>query len=68
MGGGGMGQMNMRGGYAGGGSRPPQQPTKSIWVGNLPPDCQESELHQAFSEYGPIDIIKVESLCGYRGF
>ncbi|KAH3766910.1 rna binding protein [Pelomyxa schiedti] len=36
-----------------------QQPTKSLWVGNLHPETTEEEIRIAFSGFGPVESIKV---------
>lgn len=35
------------------------QPSMTLWVGNIPPDCSEEELRMVFSPHGYIEGIKV---------
>jgi RNA recognition motif-containing protein len=34
-------------------------PSKSIWVGGIPPDCSEEELQNTFGRYGYMDSVRV---------
>lgn len=47
--------------------RPPggQEPTRSIWVGNVHPDATEAELHSVFGAFGLIESIKVLICASY---
>ncbi|GAA5874960.1 hypothetical protein JCM3774_000460 [Rhodotorula dairenensis] len=66
-------------GWAGGGgssegvvslSPPPQQPTRSLWVGNLDPKTTPSELQDVFAPYGAIESLRLipEKECGFVNF
>lgn len=35
------------------------QPSMTLWIGNIPPDCTEEELRMAFSPHGYIENVKV---------
>jgi len=41
--------------------RPPggQEPTRTIWIGNVNPETTESELHGAFARFGLVESVKV---------
>lgn len=47
----------------GGQKAPPRredgQPSMTLWVGNVPPDCTEEELRMAFSPHGYIENVKI---------
>ena len=39
--------------------KPGEQPSKSLWVGNLPQDATENDLRREFSMFGMIEHVKV---------
>lgn len=40
-------------------SPPPQQPTRSLWVGNLDPKTSPAELQEVFAPYGAIESLRL---------
>lgn len=40
-------------------SPPPQQPTRSLWVGNLDPKTSPAELQDVFAPYGAIESLRL---------
>lgn len=46
------------------------QPTKSLWVGNLPPTTDPSDLEKLFSEFGPVESARIltHKSCGFVNF
>eukprot|EP01118_Nematostelium_gracile_P008347 TRINITY_DN2766_c0_g1_i2.p1 TRINITY_DN2766_c0_g1~~TRINITY_DN2766_c0_g1_i2.p1 ORF type:complete len:542 (+),score=168.79 TRINITY_DN2766_c0_g1_i2:74-1627(+) len=38
---------------------PGQEPSRSVWLGNIHPDTTESELHSAFQPFGLIEHVKI---------
>ncbi|BGP53866.1 hypothetical protein JCM8202v2_001438 [Rhodotorula sphaerocarpa] len=51
-------------------SPPPQQPTRSLWVGNLDPKTSPAELQDVFAPYGAIESLRLipEKECGFVNF
>ncbi|KWU46568.1 ARM repeat-containing protein, partial [Rhodotorula sp. JG-1b] len=51
-------------------SPPPQQPTRSLWVGNLDPKTTPAELQDVFAPYGAIESLRLipEKECGFVNF
>lgn len=47
-----------------------QQPTRSLWVGNLNPSTMGQELMQAFAPYGAIESLRLlpDKECGFVNF
>lgn len=47
-----------------------QQPTRSLWIGNLGPSTTGQELMQAFASYGAIESLRLlpEKECGFVNF
>ncbi|KNC99989.1 uncharacterized protein SPPG_04340 [Spizellomyces punctatus DAOM BR117] len=46
------------------------QPTKSLWIGNIPPTTDPAELEALFTAYGPIESARVltHKNCGFVNF
>ncbi|KAJ3216851.1 hypothetical protein HDU67_008853 [Dinochytrium kinnereticum] len=46
------------------------QPTKSLWIGNIPPTTDPAELEVIFSAFGPIESARVltHKNCGFVNF
>ncbi|KAJ3037841.1 hypothetical protein HK097_003368 [Rhizophlyctis rosea] len=46
------------------------QPTKSLWVGNIPPTTDPADLEALFALYGPIESARVltHKNCGFVNF
>ncbi|KAJ3121103.1 hypothetical protein HK098_003974 [Nowakowskiella sp. JEL0407] len=46
------------------------QPSKSLWIGNIPPSTNPSELEQIFSQFGEIESARVltHKNCGFVNF
>ncbi|KAJ3112567.1 hypothetical protein HDU96_004418 [Phlyctochytrium bullatum] len=46
------------------------QPTKSLWIGNIPPSTDPLELEAIFSAFGPIESARVltHKNCGFVNF
>ncbi|KAI8804762.1 armadillo-type protein [Cladochytrium replicatum] len=46
------------------------QPTKSLWIGNIPPTTDPAELEALFSQYGSIESARVltHKNCGFVNF
>ncbi|KAJ3192721.1 hypothetical protein HK101_006085 [Irineochytrium annulatum] len=46
------------------------QPTKSLWIGNIPPTTDPSDLESIFSAYGPVESARVltHKNCGFVNF
>ncbi|GAA6012454.1 hypothetical protein JCM11491_004337 [Sporobolomyces phaffii] len=51
-------------------SPPHQQPTRSLWVGNLDPKTTPAELQQVFAPYGAIESLRLipDKECGFVNF
>ncbi|GAA5931454.1 uncharacterized protein JCM15063_001472 [Sporobolomyces koalae] len=51
-------------------SPPLQQPTRSLWVGNLDPKTTPTELQQVFAPYGAIESLRLipDKECGFVNF
>ncbi|BGO97711.1 Protein JSN1 [Rhodotorula toruloides] len=51
-------------------SPPVQQPTRSLWVGNLDPKTTPAELQDVFAPYGAIESLRLipEKECGFVNF
>ncbi|GEM09661.1 RNA binding protein Jsn1 [Rhodotorula toruloides] len=51
-------------------SPPVQQPTRSLWVGNLDPKTTPAELQEVFAPYGAIESLRLipEKECGFVNF
>ncbi|GAA5965788.1 hypothetical protein JCM21900_004990 [Sporobolomyces salmonicolor] len=51
-------------------SPPHQQPTRSLWVGNLDPKTTPADLQQVFAPYGAIESLRLipEKECGFVNF
>ncbi|GAA5968271.1 hypothetical protein JCM11641_003789 [Rhodosporidiobolus odoratus] len=49
---------------------PLQQPTRSLWVGNLDPKTSPAELQAVFAPYGAIESLRLipEKECGFVNF
>lgn len=47
-----------------------QQPTRSLWIGNLHPSTTGQELMQAFARYGAIESLRLlpDKECGFVNF
>ncbi|KAI8085181.1 armadillo-type protein [Halteromyces radiatus] len=46
------------------------QPTRALWLGNIPANVTPSNLHQLFSPYGSIESVRVltQKKCGFINF
>ncbi|CAO3593035.1 unnamed protein product [Absidia cylindrospora] len=46
------------------------QPTRALWLGNIPGNTTPSNLHQLFSPYGAIESVRVltQKKCGFINF
>ncbi|KAI9105596.1 hypothetical protein DFS34DRAFT_588910 [Phlyctochytrium arcticum] len=46
------------------------QPTKSLWIGNIPPSTDPAELEALFATFGPIESARVltHKNCGFVNF
>ncbi|KAJ3405225.1 hypothetical protein HDU80_001680 [Chytriomyces hyalinus] len=46
------------------------QPTKSVWIGNIPPSITSSDLEKMFSAFGPVESCRVltHKSCGFVNF
>ncbi|GAA6062356.1 hypothetical protein JCM10212_005698 [Sporobolomyces blumeae] len=51
-------------------SPPHQQPTRSLWVGNLDPKTTTADLQQVFAPYGAIESLRLipDKECGFVNF
>ncbi|KAK4053070.1 hypothetical protein OIV83_001805 [Microbotryomycetes sp. JL201] len=51
-------------------SQPYQQPTRSLWIGNLDPRTSPAELQTIFAPYGAIESLRLipEKECGFVNF
>ncbi|GAA5905012.1 uncharacterized protein JCM6883_004937 [Sporobolomyces salmoneus] len=51
-------------------SPPHQQPTRSLWVGNLDPNTTPADLQQVFAPYGAIESLRLipDKECGFVNF
>ncbi|KAL8284285.1 hypothetical protein RQP46_005034 [Phenoliferia psychrophenolica] len=49
---------------------PAQQPTRSLWIGNLDPKTSTAELQAVFAPYGAIESLRLipEKECGFVNF
>ncbi|KAH8920008.1 hypothetical protein BT69DRAFT_1223412, partial [Atractiella rhizophila] len=49
---------------------PPQQPSRSLWIGNLDSSTSAQELMQVFAPYGAIESLRLlpEKECGFVNF
>ncbi|SCV68980.1 BQ2448_2000 [Microbotryum intermedium] len=49
---------------------PAQQPTRSLWIGNLDPRTTPAELQNVFAPYGAIESLRLipEKECGFVNF
>ncbi|GAA5957631.1 hypothetical protein JCM3765_001461 [Sporobolomyces pararoseus] len=51
-------------------SPPHQQPTRSLWVGNMDPKTTPADLQQVFAPYGAIESLRLipDKECGFVNF
>jgi protein JSN1 len=49
---------------------PPQNPTRSLWIGNIDPNLSTQDLMQLFSPYGSIESLRLlpDKECGFVNF
>ena len=60
----------MGGGYGGMGRPPPQQPSRAVYMGNVPDTATENDIIPLASTYGQLESVRVmpEKHCAFVNF